>query len=349
MVERDWRSLFIVAGRASLQAPERAMIPRRLPAAMGAGLAIVVLHGSSTRADEGGVSFWVPGQYGSFAAIAPSIGWSLPLVYNNYGGSIGRDQQLTRGHLLTAGLSGSADSLFIVPTYTLGTTILGAIPSVSMAFIPAYSAASANVGLGPLSASRSDSLWGGSDLYPTAQLFWNKGGVHNFMAYLSGDIPVGSYDPNRLANIGIGHGAIDGGGAYTYLNTTTGTEFSATLGFTGNFANPQTNYTNGLDSHLDLAAAQFLSQQFFVGAVAYVYQQLTPDHGQLAILGSNESRARGVGPQIGYNFNVGGQTIYTNLRAYWEFDSYRRLEGHSVFATVNIPLSGFFTSKPQSQ
>jgi hypothetical protein len=84
-----------------------------------------------------------------------------------------------------------------------------------MAFIPAYSAASANVGFGPLSAFRSDSVWGGSDLYPTAQLFWNKGGVNNFMAYLAGDIPVGSYNPGRLANIGIGHGALDAGGAYT--------------------------------------------------------------------------------------------------------------------------------------
>ena len=141
---------------------------------------------------------------------------------------------------------------------------------------------------GPFSLSRSDSVWGGSDLYPTAQLFWNKGGVNNFMAYLAGDIPVGSYSPDRLANIGIGHAAIDGGGAYTYLNTKTGTDFSATLGLTGNFENPSTNYTNGLNSHLELAAAQFLNEQFFVGAVGYVYQQLTPDHGQLAILGSNK-------------------------------------------------------------
>jgi hypothetical protein len=195
-----------------------------------------------------------------------------------------------------------------------------------MAYIPAYSAASANVAFVPLSAYRSDSVWGGSDLYPTAQLFWSKGGVNNFMAYVTGDIPVGSYDPNRLANIGIGHAAIDGGGAYTYLNTKTGTEFSAALGFTGNIMNPSTNYTNGLDSHLDLAASQFLNKQFFVGAVGYVYQQLTPDHGQRTILGSNESRTRGLGPQVGYNFNVAGTTVYTNLRAYWEFDSYRRLQ-----------------------
>ena len=300
-------------------------------------------------ADEGGVSFWDPGQNGSFVAIAPSPGWSLPLVFYNYGGSINGNQTLTRGHLLATGINGSFDGLFVVPTDTLGTTILGAVPSFSMAFIPAYSAASANVSLWPLSVSRSDSLWGGSDLYPTAQLFWNKGGVNNFMAYLTGDIPVGSYNPNSLASLGIGHGAIDGGGAYTYLNAKTGTEFSATLGFTGNFTNPSTNYTNGLNSHLDLAAAQFLNQQFFVGAAAYVYQQLTPDHGQLAILGSNESHTRGIGPQIGYNFNVNGTQVYTNIRAYWEFNSYRRLEGHAVYATVNIPLSGLFASKPPPQ
>jgi hypothetical protein len=33
----------------------------------------------------------------------------------------------------------------------------------------------------------------------------------------------------------------------------------------------------------------------------------------------------------------------------WEFDSYRRLQGHSVFATINIPLSGLFAGKPPPQ
>lgn len=227
--------------------------------ALSVALAIASAQPRSALADEGGVSFWTPGQYGSFAAIAPSPGWSLPLVFYNYGGSVGAQQPLKRGHLFTTGLSGSIDGVFVVPTYTLGATILGAIPSFSIAYMPAYSAASANIGLGPLSLFRSDFIWGGSDLYPTAQLFWDRG-VNNFMAYLTGDIPVGSYDPDRLANIGVGHGAIDGGGAYTYLNTKTGAEFSATLGFTGNFTNPSTNYTNGLDSHLDLAASQFLNQ-----------------------------------------------------------------------------------------
>jgi hypothetical protein len=40
-----------------------------------------------------------------------------------------------------------------------------------------------------------------------------------FMTYLTGDIPVGAYDPTRIANIGIVHGAIDSGGGYTYYHS----------------------------------------------------------------------------------------------------------------------------------
>jgi hypothetical protein len=92
-----------------------------------------------------------------------------------------------------------------------------------------------------------------------------------------------------------------------------------------------------------------LNQQFFVGAVGYVYQQLTPDRGQRAILGANESRTNGIGPQIGYSFLVDGMTVYAKLRGYWEFDSYRRLQGRAVYATRNIPLSGFFAGRLRSQ
>ena len=60
---------------------------------------------------------------------------------------------------------------------------------------------------------------------------WNRG-VHDFMTYVTGDIPVGTYNSRRLANLGIGHGAVDGGAGYTYFNPQTGHEFSAVGGFT---------------------------------------------------------------------------------------------------------------------
>src|SRR5215469_2273690 len=40
--------------------------------------------------------------------------------------------------------------------------------------------------------------------------------------YGTGDIPVGAYASTRLASIGIGHGAVDGGAGFKYLNPTNG-------------------------------------------------------------------------------------------------------------------------------
>ena len=57
-------------------------------------------------------------------------------------------------------------------------------------------------------------MTGFGDVLPIATLRWNNG-VHNYMTYITGDIPVGAYDSTRLSNIGIGHGAIDAGGGYT--------------------------------------------------------------------------------------------------------------------------------------
>ena len=64
-------------------------------------------------------------------------------------------------------------------------------------------------------------------------------GINNYMTYLTGDIPVGAYQSSRLSNLGIGHGAIDAGGGYTYFNPQTGHEFSGVLGLTYNFINPR--------------------------------------------------------------------------------------------------------------
>ncbi len=65
--------------------------------------------------------------------------------------------------------------------------------------------------------SLSDSASGFGDLIPMFSLRWNVG-VNNYMYYITGDIPVGAYNSMRLSNIGIGHGAIDSGGGYTYFD-----------------------------------------------------------------------------------------------------------------------------------
>jgi hypothetical protein len=115
-----------------------------------------------------------------------------------------------------------------------------------------------------------DARDGFADLYPEASLRWHNG-VHIWMVYGMGDIPVGAYNSTRLANFGIGHGAADVGGAYTYFDEKAGHEFSATTGITYNLVNPSTGYQNGIDWHLDWGASKFLTKNLQIGAVGYVY------------------------------------------------------------------------------
>ena len=51
-----------------------------------------------------------------------------------------------------------------------------------------------------------------------------------------GDIPVGNYNSSNLANLGIGHGAADGGAGYTYFDPQAGHEFSVVTGLTYNLS-----------------------------------------------------------------------------------------------------------------
>jgi hypothetical protein len=183
--------------------------------------------------------------------------------------------------------------------------------------------------------SISDSLTAMGDLYPLASLRWNSG-VNNWMVYGTGDIPVGNYNPSNLVNLGIGHGAADGGAGYTYFDPNAGHEFSVVTGLTYNLLNPSTGYQNGIDWHVDWGASQFLTKQLLVGAVGYVYQQITPDNGCNPALCPFESRVIGIGPQIGYIFPAGNLQGYVNLKAYWEFAAQDRPSGWNTWVTLSF-------------
>ena len=304
---------------------------------------LVLLPSSSTRADEGGVPFWLSGQFASFAAVPAEPGWYLPTMFYYYNGSASGSKSFPRAGTIDTGLDTQTPLLFINPTFVPDGTIFGGgRPSFSVAFGGGYNETSADVSvsaLGGRTLNRSDSLWGITDLYPLVSVAWNAG-VHNWMIYGTGDIPVGSYDSTRLANIGIGHGAGDGGVGYTYLNTKVGFEMSAVAGVTYNLENGSTDYQNGVDSHLDYAVSQFLTEHFHAGIAGYLYYQLTGDSGSGAKLGGFESKVAAIGPELGYFFTVAHHQWYANVRAYYEFWTENRLGGFAVFATLNIPLGG---------
>lgn len=302
---------------------------------------IALLPAMTAVADDGGISFWLPGQFGALAAAPTEPGWSLPLIYYHVSASDDGNKASPRGGRTTLGLDATADLLFASPTYTFAEPLLGAQAAVSMVAAVARSEASVDATLtGPRARSFSggtdDTLKGGSDLYLLGTLKWNHG-VHNFMAYSMGNLPVGAYDPDRLVNIGLGHASLDAGGGYTYFDKKN--EFSAVAGMTYNWENTDTDYQNGIDAHLDLSASHFVTDQTHLGLVGYVYHQVTGDSGSGAVLGDFKSRVSAVGPQAGHFFKVGKDLWYVNLKGYYEFDAENRPEGWNTWVTLAVPIS----------
>src|SRR5215468_1993967 len=327
---------------------------------VGVVAALLALPTQMARADEGGVSFWIPGFFGSLAAVpAQAPGWSVTSIYYHDSVSAGGDVALARQFQirnvpvnLTASFTGNVNASvnvdLMVPTYTFATPVLGA--QVSVALLGLYGANSTGLAgtlagnlAGPLGGSvpfsRFDSInssiVGFGDLIPFYQMKWNAG-VNNYMFYATGDIPVGMYDSMRLANLGIGHWAIDSGFGYTYFDPQTGHEASAVLGFTYNFINPSPQYQNGVDMHLDWGVSQFLTKQVQVGLVGYLYQEIGCDSGSGDRVGCFQSRVASVGPQVGYIFPVGDMQGYLNLKAYGEFAAENRASGWNVWLTFNL-------------
>jgi hypothetical protein len=341
----------------------------RLVTALFALLVAAVCATNSAQADEGGISFWIPGFFGSLAAAPQQPGWSLTsILYNtnvSASGNAAVAREITIGQLpkfpvsITANANVHADATlgFLAPSYVFATPFLGGQASAALLFgygnndtsLNATATATANLPI-PISVTKSIALQqdttGFTDLIPQFAVRWNAG-VNNYMAYITGDIPVGLYSSSNLANIGLGHGAIDGGVGYTYFDPKTGHEFSAVLGFTGNFENQSTGYTSGIDSHLDWGASQFLTKQLQVGLVGYFYEQLSGDSGCAPVLCPFKSRVIGVGPQIGYIFPVAGMQGYVNLKGYGEFDNDNRPDGWNIWLTfVLSPAPSTAPSSP---
>ena len=310
-------------------------------------------------ADEGGVSFWLPGTFGSLAAAPqrPGFSFSITNYYTDLsaGGDVARAREFQNGRIpanVFVTLSGKVlarpvDVGLVNSTYVFADSVLAGQAAVSLTGLYGHSTTSlagtlkgtitTPFGTVPFTRSDSfkDSASGFGDLYPQISLRWNKG-VHNFMTYIMGDVPVGDYRSTRLSNIGIGHGAIDSGGGYTYFNPLTGHEFSAVLGATYNFVNPSTHYQNGVDLHLDWGASQFLSKQLFVGLVGYVYKQIGCDRGSGDRVGCFQSQVVGVGPQVGFLFPVGNMQGYLGVKAYGEFAAEHRPDGWNAWVTFAI-------------
>lgn len=294
-------------------------------------------------ANEIGLSFWRPGQLGSMAAVANEPGWSLPLAYVRLDLDATDSRELAPGTRLTTKAKGTTNVLFFIPTYTFERSLLGGRPSVGLAIGGGRSHSQIDVtyalpGGYSSSGTQSDARSGRADLYPTANIKWNDG-AHNYLAYMSGVVPTGSYRQERLANVGENRCGLDVGAGYTYFNAGQRMEFSLVGGVTRYGRNPDTDLRSGRNAHIDWAASYLVTPYAHVGLVGYFHRQLKGDSGSGAFLGSAKSRLNGIGPQAGTFFELGGLKYYVNAKAYKEWGAKNRAEGWNFWLILAMPFS----------
>ena len=296
-------------------------------------------------ADAGGASFWLPGIFGSLAAVPGVPGWAYSTIYIHVQENAGADKNFVFGGRaagsIVAGLNAHADGFVQGLTYVSPMPVLGGQAAVSILGVPG------NVGVGidaTLTGPRGNSISGAvsdnrttlGDVYYQGSLKWNQG-VNNEMVYIMGNIPSGTYDPTRLANLSPGYVAYDAGAGYTYFDTKSGHEFSVVGGVTYNLINPDLQYRNGIDFHLDWGASQFVSKNVQIGLVGYFFQQLTGDSGPGAKLGPFKGQTVGLGPQIGFIFPVAeGYQGYLNLKGYRDLEVENRPQGWTAWVTFAV-------------
>lgn len=101
-------------------------------AALAAALAASGFAAQPTLADSGGVSFWLPGIFGSLAAVPTVPGWAYSTIYLHLQGNAGAGQNFVtsngvRGSVV-AGINAHADALVQGVTYTSPMSVLGDRP-----------------------------------------------------------------------------------------------------------------------------------------------------------------------------------------------------------------------------
>jgi hypothetical protein len=313
----------------------------RKVAALAIVYAVVSFAPVPAMADNGGLSFWLPGTFGSLAAAPGVPGWAYSTIYLHVQQSAGGGKDFQQRGAIVAGLTARADAVVQGLTYTFATPVLGGQAAITVLGAPG----NVNVGInatltGPrgntISGSDSDNRTTFADVYYQGSLKWNQG-VHNEMVYVTGNIPSGTYDSNRLANLSFGFTAVDAGAGYTYLDPKTGHEFSVVGGLTYSFMNQDLQYQNGIDFHVDWGASQFISKSVQIGLAGYFFQQLTGDSGSGAKLGEFKGRVAGIGPQIGFLFPVSeSYNGYLNLKGYKDFAAENRPEGWTAWVTLAI-------------
>src|SRR5271154_3573478 len=98
---------------------------RASPLVLLAMIGAATLSSQPAAADESGVSFWLPGIFGSLAAVPLQPGWSFSTTNYYTSVSAGKGVDFQFGGSVVAGLNAHADLEYSTLVYAFPTPVLG--------------------------------------------------------------------------------------------------------------------------------------------------------------------------------------------------------------------------------
>ncbi len=286
-------------------------------------------------ASEYGVSTYRPGLIDLFSGVLGPPGTTL--VKSLFLFQDARAQAVTQ--------SGGIDANTHTITYTsaLFTAHVTALPVLgsywAFGAITQLRIASQTLRVGPIGASvppQTSTVGGLGDLIVIpVMLNWNWGQFHLVTA-LEFYAPTGSYDRQRIINIGANRWAVEPDAGLTWMDKEHGRQASVFVGYTINRENTATDYRSGDEFHADFVLAQHLPKAWILGMAGYALQQTTADSGSGAIFGAFRGRVLGLGPLVGKTVDLWKLPVTFTAKYDFEFAAQNRSTGNELWLTGGL-------------
>lgn len=297
-----------------------------------------------TPAEEGGSGHYMPGSMSSFidgVPTEPTFITRFNYIYYNGDTDINRSIPIAGMTALDVNAESSAYGLTLLwaPDWNLGKNwhyaMSATIPWVT---IEVTADVMTSPGDNTLTERRSGKEDGIGDIILMPLMFdYNINPDLNTNFRLAVYAPTGSYEVGRLANTGKNFWTIEPTAAFMYFGQKNGREASLFLGVDFNTENKDTQYTSGVQAHLDGTLAQHFPLWGGLaggGLTGFWYQQLSGDSGEGANFGDFKATAYGLGPVLSYASKFAGRDIIAELKWLHEFENKNRLEGDTLFFKI---------------
>lgn len=279
--------------------------------------------GMAAQATEGGGGVYPNGNENYLAGALPPPGTYFLTYASHYEASTLRDNN---GNKIPLDFKVQADALALRAVHVTNQQILGG----QLLFHVVAPLVNLKVKAGAANGSTS----GLADMVFGTGLGYHASDKLHYVWAVDVSAPTGSYDQNKVANIGRNYWNIEPVFALTYVQPT-GFNADVKVMYDFNGVNSATHYRSGQELHADYSAGWALGNGWTVGVGGFIYRQTTDDQQNGTTVANNKGRAYAVGPSIKYD---SGKGWFLTAKFEKEYGVANRAQGSSFKIKALLPF-----------